>query len=205
MIKVLPLYFPLAKIIYNRFHRTNIAPIGHRQSYIITKNTSEYKKVANVDYDDDDFIKWFDEEFPDNYWGDDFVWNVDKNGDPCLFSRYKIIGILTIGNPVARFKEKNIFEITRICFMPEFNPLKDGFELPSKFVKDSINQFSEDYKWKKIITYIHADQKGKYLEFAGFKRDKEIIYSKNFKGWNNRPNRRKANLKSKIRYIKEQS
>ena len=57
--------------------------------------------------------------------------------------------------------------------MPEFNPLKDGFELPSKFVKDSINQFSEDYKWKKIITYIHADQKGKYLEFAGFKKDKE--------------------------------
>ena len=38
-----------------------------------------------------------------------------------------------------------------------------------------------------------------------FKKDKEIIYSKNFKGWNNRPNRRKANLKSKIRYIKEQS
>ena len=201
MIKILQVNFQLAKIIYNRFHRTNLAPVGHRQSYIIIKETGNYEPVVNVDYDDQDFIKWFNEYYPDNNYGDDFIWQADENGDPLLSCLGKIIGILSIGNPVARFKEQNIFEITRICFMPNFNPLKDGFELPSKFVKESIKKFSETYNYKKIITYIHNYQKGKYLEFAGFKKDKEITYSKNSKGWSNRPNRLKADLTPKIRYI----
>ena len=201
MIKILPLHFPLAKIIYNRFHRTNLAPIGHRESYILTKNTYDEFGNANLDYDDEDFTKWFNEAYPDNNWGDEFVWSGDTNGDPCLFSKYKILGILSIGNPVARFKDKSIFEITRICFLPHFNPLKDGFDLPSYFVKESIKQFKDNYKFKKIITYIHESQKGKYLEFAGFKKNKRITYSKNCKGWANRPNRLKSNLQPKIRYV----
>ena len=111
MIKILQVNFQLAKIIYNRFHRTNLAPVGHRQSYIIIKETGNYEPVVNVDYDDQDFIKWFEEYYPDNNYGDDFIY--DENGDPFLFG--KIIGILSIGK-VARFKKQNIFEITRICF-----------------------------------------------------------------------------------------
>ena len=67
--------------------------------------------------------------------------------------------------------------------------------------KESIKQFKENYKFKKLITYIHESQKGKYLEFAGFKKDKKITYSKNCKGWANRPNRLKSNLQPKIRYV----
>ena len=28
---------------------------------------------VNVDYDDQDFIKWFEEYYPDNNYGDDFI------------------------------------------------------------------------------------------------------------------------------------
>ena len=120
-----------------------------------------------------------------------------------LYSLGKILGILSIGNPVARFKDKNIFEITRVCFHPNFNPLKDGFELPSYFVKQAIKEFGAWYKFNKIITYIHKWQKGKYLEFAGFKKDKDISYSKNSKGWSNRPDRSDSDLKPKVRYVYE--
>jgi len=195
--------FQLAKIVYNRFHRTNVAPVGHRESYIMIQETGNYEPVAHVDYDDEDFIKWFNEYYSQNKEGDDFIWQADENGDPLLSSLGKIIGVLSIGNPIARFKDKNIFEITRICFHDKFNPLKDGFELPSQFVKESIRQFKIGRKINKIITYIHQYQKGKYLEYAGFKKDKVIKYSKNSKGWSNRLNRRKSDLGNKIRFVKE--
>ena len=66
--------------------------------------------------------------------------------------------------------------------MPNFNPLKDGFELPSKFVKESIKKFSETYKYKKIITYIHNYQKGKYLELLVLKKIKKLFIVKILKG-----------------------
>ena len=200
MVRVEHLYFPLAKVLYDSFHRTNKPPVGHKQSFILIKDTGSYEPVSHYDCHDDLFTNWFDKAYPDNYWGDDFVWKADDNGDPMLYSLGKILGILSIGNPVARFKDKNIFEITRVCFHPNFNPLKDCFELPSHFVKEATKEFGFHYDFSKIVTYIHKSQKGKYLEFAGFKKDKEMIYSKNFKGWSNRPNRNFCDLSPKIRF-----
>ena len=200
MIDIEPINFELAKVLYRRYHRTNDAPIGHKKSYIIYKETDDWQKLFDADYCEEDFHKWFNKYYADNSYDDDFVLTSDDAGDPHLYFKGKILGILSIGNPVARFKDKKIFEITRICFLPDFNPLKDGFDLPSYFVKESIKYFGYTYKFNKIITYIHKDQKGKYLEFAGFKKDKEIIYSKNSKGWSNRPNRNFCDLSPKIRF-----
>ena len=199
MIQIEKINFELAKLLYEKFHRTNLPPIGHKQSFIIWKQTNEWQKLFDVDFDDD-FNKWFNKYYPNNSFDDDFILTSDEVGDPHLYFNGKILGILSIGNPVGRFKDKKTFEITRICFLPSFNPLKDGFKIPSYFVKKCIEYFGYDYKYNNIITYIHKFQKGKYLEFAGFRKDKEIIYSKNFKGWANRPNRKKPDLKPKIRF-----
>lgn len=203
MVRVEHLHFPLAKVLYDSFHRTNKPPVGHKQSFILIKDTGSYEPVSNYDWYDDLFTNWFEKAYPNNYDGDDFLWSHNKHGDPTLYSLGKILGILSIGNPVARFKDKNIFEITRICFHPKFNPLKDGFELPSYFVKKAINKFSLYYSFNKIVTYIHKWQKGKYLEFAGFQKDKDINYSVNSKGWGNRPNRSESDLRPKVRYVYE--
>ena len=203
MVRVEHLHFPLAKVLYDSFHRTNKPPVGHKQSFILIKDTGSYEPVSNYDWYDDLFTNWFEKAYPNNYDGDDFLWSYNEHGDPTLYSSGKILGLLSIGNPVARFKDKNIFEITRVCFHPNFNPLKDGFKLPSYFVKEAIKEFGGWYKFKKIVTYIHKGQKGKYLEFAGFKKDKDISYSKNSKGWSNRPNRSDSDLKPKVRYVYE--
>ena len=69
----------------------------------------------------------------------------DENGDPLLSCLGKIIGILSIGNPVARFKKQNIFEIIRICFLlPNFNPYKNGFELPVSLLKSQLKNLAID-------------------------------------------------------------
>ena len=204
MIRVEHLHFPLARFFYDTFHRTNKPPVGHKQSFILIKDTGNYERVSYYDYDDDEFYgSWLQKNYPNPCEGDDFMWIADQNGDPTLYSLGKILGILSIGNPVARFKDKNIFEITRVCFHPNFNPLKDGFDLPSRFVKEAIKEFGFHYDFNKIVTYIHKSQKGKYLEFAGFKKDKDISYSENCKGWKNRPNRSGSNLKPKVRYVYE--
>ena len=54
-----------------------------------------------------------------------------------------------------------------------------------------------------IVTYIHDTQSGKYLEYAGFKKDKHIVYSEKNKGWSTRPNRATSDLTSKFRFVKK--
>ena len=127
---------------------------------------------------------------------------LDDNNDQVIYTKGKVIGICSIGNTIARFKDKNIFEITRICFPSYFKPKNNKEKkYPSKFIRESIKDFKKNYKVSKLVTYIHNWQSGKYLEYAGFKKDKLIIYSNNFKGWSNRPNRNKPDLKPKIRFV----
>ena len=90
MVRVEHLYFPLAKVLYDSFHRTNKPPVGHKQSFILIKDTGSYEPVSHYDCHDDLFTNWFDKAYPDNYWGDDFVWKADDNGDPMLYSLGKI-------------------------------------------------------------------------------------------------------------------
>ena len=66
-----------------------------------------------------------------------------------------------------------------------------------------MSDFQLYHQVSKFVTYIHDYQRGRYLEYAGFKKDKHIKYSANNKGWATRPNRSHSDLKPKLRFIKE--
>mgnify|MGYP003122637397 FL=1 len=66
-----------------------------------------------------------------------------------------------------------------------------------------MRDFQIDNQVSKFVTYIHANQSGRYLEYAGFHKDKFIEYSASAKGWANRSNRAHSDLKPKYRFIKE--
>ena len=72
MVRVEHLHFPLAKVLYDSFHRTNKPPVGHKQSFILIKDTGSYEPVSNYDWYDDLFTNWFEKAYPNNYDGDDF-------------------------------------------------------------------------------------------------------------------------------------
>ena len=59
MVRVEHLYFPLAKVLYDSFHRTNKPPVGHKQSFILIKDTGSYEPVSHYDCHDDLFTNWF--------------------------------------------------------------------------------------------------------------------------------------------------
>ena len=192
--KIVPIKFSLAKAIYNLYHKTNIAPIGHRKSYVALEgnewNKLGYAELLFDDLEDFDFLE------------NEIEIRVDDNNDQVIYTKGKVIGICSIGNTIARFKDKNIFEITRICFPSYFKPKNNKEKkYPSKFIRESIKDFKKNYKVSKLVTYIHNWQSGKYLEYAGFKKDKLIVYSNNSKGWSNRSNRNKPDLKPKIRFV----
>ena len=192
--KIVPIKFSLAKAIYNLYHKTNIAPIGHRKSYVALEGNQWHKLgYAELLFDDLEDLDFLENEIEIR---------LDDNNDQVIYTKGKVIGICSIGNTIARFKDKNIFEITRICFPSYFKPKNNKEKkYPSKFIRESIKDFKKNYKVSKLVTYIHNWQSGKYLEYAGFKKDKLIIYSNNFKGWSNRPNRNKPDLKPKIRFV----
>ena len=192
--KIVPIKFSLAKAIYNLYHKTNIAPIGHRKSYVALEGNQWHKLgYAELLFDDLEDLDFLENEIEIR---------LDDNNDQVIYTKGKVIGICSIGNTIARFKDKNIFEITRICFPSYFKPKNNKEKkYPSKFIRESIKDFKKNYKVSKLVTYIHNWQSGKYLEYAGFKKDKLIVYSNNFKGWSNRPNRNKPDLKPKIRFV----
>ena len=192
--KIIPIKFSLAKAIYNLYHKTNIAPIGHRKSYVALEGNQWHKLgYAELLFDDLEGLDFLENEIEIR---------LDDNNDQVIYTKGKVIGICSIGNTIARFKDKNIFEITRICFPSYFKPKNNKEKkYPSKFIRESIKDFKKNYKVSKLVTYIHNWQSGKYLEYAGFKKDKLIVYSNNFKGWSNRPNRNKPDLKPKIRFV----
>ena len=207
--KIIPIKFSLAKAIYNLYHKTNIAPIGHKKSYVALEgNDWNYLGLTEELFDD-----LYEQEENENIIHRQCELDICKDGSYKVidggrfsawvtFTRGKVIGICSIGNTIARFKDKNIFEITRICFPSYFKPKNNKEKkYPSKFIRESIKDFKKNYKVSKLVTYIHNWQSGKYLEYAGFKKDKLIIYSNNFKGWSNRPNRNKPDLKPKIRFV----
>lgn len=130
-------------------------------------------------------------------------------------SECRTLGCATFTYPMGNFKDEFVMECSRICFHKNFKPLNNKeTKFYSLFVKDAVWSFlwacyfSKRYSAigynrriaKKIVTYIHSDQKGKYLEYAGFKADKTLNYSKKSKGWNTRNNRQQSCLKPKIRY-----
>ena len=193
--KVVPVTLQLAKIFYSRFHRTNKPPVGHKKSYVALLG-NQWTPCSKLFYLEDLPNEWLEDK---NY---DFRIRLDDDGDWCLYTRGQIVGICTIGRPVARWKDPKVYEFTRICF--EFNP-KTNKERKyySKFIRQAMSNFEQNHKVSKFVTYIHDFQSGRYLEYAGFQKDKHIKYSANNKGWATRPNRSHSDLKPKLRFIKE--
>ena len=193
--KVVPVTLQLAKIFYSRFHRTNKPPVGHKKSYVALLG-NQWTACSKLFYLEDLPNEWLEDK---NY---DFRIRLDDDGDWCLYTRGQIVGICTIGRPVARWKDPKVYEFTRICF--EFNP-KTNKERKyySKFIRQAMSNFEQNNKVSKFVTYIHDFQSGRYLEYAGFQKDKHIKYSANNKGWATRPNRSHSDLKPKLRFIKE--
>ena len=203
--KTLPVTFPLAKIFNSEHHRTNKPPVGHKKSYVALLG-DEWNYLTHVDYYDnipDDWHTpidtcWEDIELLDT----DIVTAFDEGGDLCVYTRGQIVGICTIGRPVARWKDPKVYEFTRICFdfRPKTNKERKYY---SKFIREAMRDFQQDNEVSKFVTYIHDYQSGRYLEYAGFKKDKHIKYSANDKGWATRDNRSHSDLSSKYRFIKE--
>jgi hypothetical protein len=193
--KVVPVTLQLAKIFYSRFHRTNKPPVGHKKSYVALLG-NQWTACSKLFYLEDLPNEWLEDK---NY---DFRIRLDNDGDWCLYTRGQIVGICTIGRPVARWTDPNVYEFTRICFNFEPKTNKER-KYYSKLIREAMRDFQIDNQVSKFITYIHANESGKYLEYAGFHKDKFIEYSASSKGWATRPNRAHPNLKPKYRFIKE--
>ena len=198
VLRIVPIKFSLAKIIYGLYHRTNRPPHGHKKSYVALEG-EDWNYLCYEDFIEDQIPdEWREDK------NDDIRIRYDDGGDLVVYTRGQIIGILTIGRPVARFKDKLTHEITRICFSPYFEPKSNAErKLPSKFVRECVKDFVSEFAVSDIVTYIHDNQSGRYLEYAGFQKDKHIVYSKNNKGWSTRPNRSASNLTPKFRFVKK--
>jgi hypothetical protein len=193
-VKIHRIDFGLAKIFYQEFHKTNKPPVGHKVSYV------------GLLGDDWNFLAYADALDISNSWLEDLHDDVrirsDDAGDLCVYTKGQIIGVCSIGRPVARWKDPGVYEITRICFnfWPQSNKEKKYF---SKFIRVAIDDFKRVEPASKFVTYIHDHQSGRYLEYAGFKKDKHIKYSENNKGWGSRQNRSSSDLSPKYRFIRE--
>ena len=192
--KVVPVPLQLAKIFYSEFHKTNKPPVGHKKSYVALLGDDWHKCIMVDPMNLPE--AWLKDEH------EDLRIRYADAGDWYLYTIGQIVGICTIGRPVARWKDPKVYEFTRICF--EFNP-KTNKEKKyySKFIRQAMSDFQLYHQVSKFVTYIHDYQSGRYLEYAGFKKDKHIKYSANNKGWATRPNRSHSDLKPKLRFIKE--
>tara|TARA_R110002020_G_scaffold221679_2_gene429794 strand:+ start:68 stop:682 length:615 start_codon:yes stop_codon:yes gene_type:complete len=193
--KVVPIKFALAKQIYSWYHRTNKPPQGHKRTYVAMRGDDWCKCMPAdlVDCQDD----WEDDS------NDDVIIRHDDCGDAWVFTRGEIIGICSIGRPVARWNDKRVHEITRICFT-DFQPTSNAErKYFSKLVREAMKDFVKHYDVSKFVTYIHDYQSGRYLEYAGLTKDQHKKYTANNKGWSTRPNRARSDLSGKFRFTKE--
>ena len=214
--KVVRIELWLAKIIYEYHHKTHLPPVGHMGSFALVDDVdwdrtwgTLYNARHEHFYNDNQsaFIQARDLELmSDEYYHPEIKLASrydDNNGDWMMFSFPRILGICSIGRPVARFKDPNVLEITRICFLRDFDPKKERkYTYPSKFIQEVTNQVRLDIPEAKFVTYIHANQSGKYLEHAGFVNDKSIIYKPGDKGWGTR-SKRLGDLQHKKRFFQE--
>tara|TARA_Y100001938_G_C8077586_1_gene427081 strand:+ start:1500 stop:2123 length:624 start_codon:yes stop_codon:yes gene_type:complete len=204
--KTIPVRFALAKIFYRHHHRTNKPPVGHKRSYVALLG-EDWNFLAYVEENPDAPDDWLSP--PDlsveeigGFPYPDIVSAYNDADDHCFYIRGQIVGICTIGRPVARWEDPGVYEFTRICFdfEPKTNKERKYY---SKFIREAMSDFQLDHQVSKFVTYIHDYQSGKYLEYAGFKKDKHINYSANDKGWATRDSRSHSDLSSKYRFIKE--
>ena len=193
--KIHHINFKLAKFFYEKCHKTNKPPVGHKASYVGLLGDDWHCLTDVEPYIEDLPSSWLDDS------NHDIRVRTNDAGEPCLYTRGQIVGVCSIGRPVARWKDLDVHEITRICFNfhPQSNKEKKYF---SKLVREAIKDFAHHHEVSKFVTYIHDYQKGRYLEYAGFEKDKHVKYSKNSKGWGTRNNRSFSDLRPKYRFVK---
>ena len=194
-LKIRHIKFSLAKAIYEWHHKTNNPPQGHQISYVaLVGDDWHYALPA-------DYVKCQDDWFDDS--NHDVKIRTDEAGDLAVYTRGKIIGVCSIGNPVARWNDKKVKEITRICFTDYFHPVSNTErKYFSKLVREAMKDFVQSYEVSKFVTYIHDNQSGKYLEYAGMHKDHHKKYGASDKGWANRQGRAQSCLTGKYRFVK---
>ena len=164
--KVMRLKFSLAKLFLREQHRHNKTLQGHKATYVLLgeEDGLSHQVCDSV----------FDDELPE------YILNGESEEfgycDGVLYCHRPILGTMSIGRPVARFKNKNIHEITRICFNEKWKKSWHEKSYPSEFVKQGIDSYKELYpEVKKMITYIRQNESGAYLRHAGFRIDKSCL------------------------------
>ena len=120
-----------------------------------------------------------------------------------------LLGTITFSRPSARWsKDIDVVEISRICFTPYKKNTKLRrilYNFPSLFVEQCCNGVAQEVPVDMFVTYTHEDESGKYLEHCGFRQDGLVRHSKNSTGWNSRAGRAKSDLKTKKRFIRDNS
>ncbi len=181
----------LAGDVYDLFHKTHSKPAITMCNYALTVGDEwhEFLPYDVLRYKND----WLDDS-------SEFI----SVRDDMAYTRGKLIGACSVNTPVGRFNEKGIYELTRICFLDTWKPANNTQrKFFSRFIREIMNDWVSITGAKKFVTYIHHDQSGKYLEYAGFQCDKICRYSPNHKGWSTRPGRGKGDLITKKRFIRE--
>ena len=209
--------FWLAKKIYEWHHKTHKPPVGHMASFALLDDInldSQWGLLYDAwehefGNDKSAFIEARDLQLMSDEYAHKEIKLAsrydDNYGDWMMYSLPRILGICSIGRPIARFKNPNVFEITRICFLEDFNPKTERkYTAPSKFITEATNLFKYFYQVPnaEFVTYIHANQSGEYLKYAGFSNDKIITYKPDSKGWGSRSTKL-GDLKPKKRFFKE--
>ena len=193
--KVIRLKFSIAKLFLGKHHRHNDKLQGHKSTYVM---------LGDYDFESHFVADCFASDLPDNILSgasEEFGYVELGGGTGELYCNRKILGILSIGRPVGRFKDENIHEITRICFADDWDKTWQERKYPSLFLKLAIDGYKTLYPdAKKLVTYIRDNESGSYLKHAGLKPEKFIKYCESCSGWNNRPNRKKSDLTNKIRF-----
>jgi len=200
-VKIQEIRFDLAKVFYNFYHRTNKAPAMAMRNYVALEG-DDWEFLGHMDLLFDDPAQAI--KLNDKYSGYLGIFLNDR-GDWTVYTKGKFLGILSINVPSSpKLNNQNIYELTRICF-PDYFEMKTNKQkkYPSKFVRECLKMFQEEYEVNKFITYLHENQNGRYLQYAGFQIDHITKHSKNSKGWSNRAGRSQGNLSNKVRFTKK--
>ena len=193
--QVMRLKFSLAKLFLREHHRHNKTLQGHKATYVLLGEEDGLShEICDCVFDDElseHILNGESEEF--------------GYCDGVLYCHRPILGTMSIGRPVARFKNKNIHEITRICFNEKWKKSWHEKSYPSEFVKKAISNYKLEYpEVEKMITYIRQNESGGYLRHAGFRIDKSWSYNPNSKGWLSRGgNRTVSDMSAKHRFTKD--
>ena len=105
----------------------------------------------------------------------DFIDRLHRHHDPVMRDKYrigaeqdgKLVGVVQVGRPVARaLCDGKTLEVVRLC--------SDGTPHVCSFLYAAAARVARDMGYRKIITYILADEPGTSLRAAGWQHEADI-------------------------------